>query len=44
MQSLNVSRVTMLFDNLNDNEICRTEGEIDVLIGLDYADFQPQIF
>ena len=39
----NHSKVTKLFDNLDVADVCRPEGEIDVLIGLDYAAFQPQI-
>ena len=43
LQPLDLTNVTQLFTNLAESEVCRPIGEIDVLIGLDYAAFQPQI-
>ena len=43
IRPLLMSKVTDLFSNVTEEEIHRPIGEVDILIGLDYAAFHPQI-
>ncbi|CAB3989230.1 RNA-directed DNA polymerase from transposon BS [Paramuricea clavata] len=42
MEGINLNGVMHLFQNINKQEIQRTNGEIDVLIGYEYAGYHPE--
>ena len=43
VKSLQVDKIMYLFKNITIDDIKRPSGEIDVLIGLEYASFHPRM-